>query len=58
VSCGELGEKDKALNLVEIIADKSSIRIRINDFQLVGLTRLNMALMLLRRMVPSAELRK
>jgi len=32
VSYGEFGEEEKALNLVEIIVEKSAIGIRICDF--------------------------
>jgi len=32
VRCGEFGEEEKALNLVEIIVDKLTIRIRICEF--------------------------
>ncbi len=33
MSYGEFGEEEKALNFVEIIAEKLTIRIRIYDFQ-------------------------
>jgi len=32
VSCGEFGEEEKALKLMEIIAEKLTIRIEICDF--------------------------
>jgi len=57
VSCGELGEEDKAINLLEIVVEKSTIKIRIHDFQVGGLTCLKMVLMLLGRMFPSEESR-
>lgn len=43
---------------MEIVADKSNIRIGICNFQASGLTCLNMALMLLGMMVSSEELRE
>ena len=43
---------------MEIIGDKTTIGIGICDFQVSGLTCLNMALMLLGTMVPNEELRE
>jgi len=40
VRCGKLGEEEKALNIVEIIEEKTTVRIRVCDFQVGGLTHL------------------
>jgi len=56
VSCGKFGEEEKALNLVEIVANKLTTRIRISNFQASFLTCLKMALMLLGMMVYGEEL--
>ena len=56
MSCGEFGEEEKALNLVEIAVEKLTIGIEICDFQASGLTCLKMALILLGTMVLSEEL--
>lgn len=58
MSCGEVGEEEGALNFVEIIANKQTMRIEICDFFAGGLTCLNMELMLLRMMVLGEELRE
>ena len=58
MSCGEFGEEEKALNLLEIVADKSTVGIRICEFQVGGLTHLKIALMLLGMMVLGEELRE
>ena len=51
-------EEEKAINRVEIIAEKPTIRIKIYDFQASGLTYVKMALMLLGTMVRGGELRE
>ena len=43
---------------MEIVAEKPTIKIGINDFQASGLTCLNMALMLPEMMVSGEELRE
>lgn len=43
---------------MEILVNEMTIRIKISDFQVGGLTCLNMALVLLGWMVPGEELRK
>ena len=53
---GEFGEEEKALNIVEIKANKPTVGIKIYDFQESGLTCLKMALMLLGTMVLGEEL--
>lgn len=56
--CGEFGEEEEALNIVEIIVDKLTIRIGIYNFQESGLTCPKMALMLHGMMVLGEELRE
>lgn len=58
MSCGEFGDEEKALNLVEIIVEKLTIGIKIYEFEASGLNCLKMALILLGMMVPHEELRE
>lgn len=40
MSGGEFGEEEEALNLVEIIVDKMTVKIMICEFQVASLTHL------------------
>lgn len=40
MSYGEFGEEEEAINLVEIVVDKPTVRIRICKIQVGGLTHL------------------
>lgn len=55
---GDFGEKEKALNLEDIVAKNRPLEFWIYEFQVGGLICLNMALMLLRRMFLVKELTK
>lgn len=55
---GEFGEEEKALNLVEIVVEKMTIRIGIYNIHISGHTFLKMTLMLLGMIVLFEELRE